>query len=218
MTDIFIHTQTQKNIVNSDRSVKPQTIDIPSSKPGMFSSFSLKPLSVSFQNQEEEEEILLFLRPHFITNLFWITTTLFLIFVPFAVYYFSSYLNQFILISLPDRYIILITSFYYLFVLGYILVNFMAWFYNIFIVTQIRVVDIDYSDIVYHNVAMTKLDLAQDVDYTQSGFIRSFFNYGDIVMRTAGKNAIFDALAVPNPAQVTKTIEDLIGKEETSVP
>ena len=212
MTDIFIHTQKP-----TDRPIKPRTIDLPNSKPGMFSSFCLKPVGVSFQNQEEEEEILLFLRPHFITNLLWVITSLFLIFIPLAVYYFTSYLNQFILISLPDKYIMLITFFYYLFVLGYILVNFMGWFYNIFIVTQIRVVDIDYSDIVYHNVAMTKLDLAQDVDFTQSGFIRSLFNYGDIILRTAGKSNIFDAFAVPNPAQATKIIEDLIGKEEKSV-
>ncbi len=178
-----------------------------------LASFCQNPINMSFESQEPNETILLYLRKHFITNVPWIVTTILLLFLPNIINFFFRNIAhmQSPLASLLPNYEKLIIIFYYLLVFAYAFVNFITWFYNISIVTNIRVIDIDFSDLVYQNVAVTKVDLIEDVDYIQIGFIRSLFNYGDIFVQTAGEDEHFDFLAVPNPVKATKIILDLIG-------
>lgn len=163
--------------------------------------------NVRFQHQEPDEEILLFLRSHFITNLPWFFITLVALIVPLFLAPFVSNFG----FTLPYRFTAIMLLFYYLIVFSYAFIHLLSWYYNVFIVTQKRIVDIDFSDLVYHNVAVTKLSQVEDVDYTQTGFIRSFFNYGDVFCQTAGSKVNFDALGVPKPAHVTSVIQGFIG-------
>lgn len=176
----------------------------------MLASFCQDPVGFTFQTQEADETILLFLRRHFITNIPWIFTTILLALVPFVFGIFFPMLPFFSLI--PSRYIFILELFYLLIVFAYAFIGFITWFYNVSIVTQKRIIDIDFSDVVYKNVAETKLDLVQDVDYTQIGVIQSIFNFGDVIVHTAGDNPHFDFLEVPRPADVTRIIENLIGR------
>lgn len=179
-----------------------------------FASFCEHPKGVWLQNQQENESVLLILRRHFVTNIPWILTVLFFLVIPLGILFLLQLQPQsFTTAFLPQRFITVLLTLYYLVVFGYALVNFITWFYNVSLVTTLRVVDVDYSDIVYHNVAATKITLIQDVDYTQSGFIRTFFNYGDVFVQTASESPNFDFLAVPKPTRVVHILEDLIGKK-----
>ncbi len=229
MADLYYDNfqQAQPTPVSKDQptaSSKPEEVPAPSAAPTKnltphnhpFATYCEHPKNIWFHDKATDEEILLLLRKHFVTNVPWIVFTLVLLIIPpilFAL--FSSSLGQAGVIPetiLPARYIGILTLFYYLVVLGYALVSFITWFYNVSLVTSKRIVDIDFSDVVYHNVAATKLTLVQDVDYTQSGFIRSLFNYGDVFVQTASESPNFDFLAVPLPQQVTNLVESLIGK------
>lgn len=103
--------------------------------------------------------------------------------------------------------------FYYLIVFSYILINFLTWFYNIFIVTADRIIDIRYSDIVIHNVSETNLHHIEDVRYSQSGVIPTLFNYGNLYAQTAGTTENFEARSIPKPKEATDVIASLIGDE-----
>ena len=73
-------------------------------------------------------------------------------------------------------------------------------------------VDVDYSDIIHHDIAITKLSNIEDIRYVQTGALRTFFNFGDVYAQTAGESENFEALAVPQPAYATELIGNLIGK------
>ena len=88
----------------------------------------------------------------------------------------------------------------------------MKWFYNIILITDRSVVDIDYDGLLHHDVAITNFNLIQDVNYTKTGFFRSLFNYGDLFVQTAGGKENLEALGVPNPALASKIIVEKIGK------
>lgn len=179
---------------------------------GFFSTFCENPEGVSFQNQEHDEVIILFLRKHFITNVPWIATVALLIFLPLFVYLFLIS-QSFSLISFSNELKTIIIAFYYLLVFAYAYISFITWYYDVFIISQKRIVDIDFSDLIYHHMAITKIELVQDVIYSQTGFLRSFFNYGNLFIQTAGNNPNFDALAIPQPAKAAHIISNLIGKE-----
>lgn len=175
---------------------------------GLFTSFCINPQGVSFHDQDPNEQILLFLRKHFATNIPWLFFSFMLLTLPFLFPFVSVFLP---LPSSITSSIFLYILFYYLLVLTYIFIKFITWFYTVSMVTNKRVVDIDYSDLVYHNVAATKLTQLEDVDYTQLGFLRSLFNYGDVFVQTAGEKPNFDFLAVPQPARVARIVVELIG-------
>lgn len=177
----------------------------------LFAAYCEKPESLTFADKLDDEETLLFLRRHFVTNVPWIIKAIALGIIPFLFTLVSS-LGLISINFLPANYILLILVFYYFIVAGYIFVNYLTWFYNISIVTTQRIIDIDFSQIVFENVAATKLTQIEDVHYSQIGVIRSVFDYGDVILQTAGTLPNFDFLAVPHPERVIKVIGNLIGE------
>lgn len=179
----------------------------------IFSSFCQNPKGISFQTQKPHETIILFLRSHVITNISWIILAIILILLPPIIILFLPLLKMDFLSSpAAARFTTVYILFYYLMVFSYVFVSFMHWFYNVFIVTSERIVDIDYSDIVTHNIAIASLSHVQDVNYTQSGFISGFFNYGNLFVQTAGNEVNFEAHSIPKPREATHIIGDLTGK------
>lgn len=213
-TPLAKHAPVKKHVPPVQETTTEAVIPIVPQTPHFhpFASFCEHPKGVRFENQDADEFILLFLRRHFITNVPWLFTVALLIIIPLLVVYLaelSTTASPFPFV--PSQYFLILVLFYYLIVFGYALTSFMTWFYNISIITNQRIVDIDFSDIIYHNVAVTKVDLVEDVDYTQSGAIRSLFNYGDVLVQTASKIANFEFLAVPKPADVVAVIQQFIG-------
>ena len=184
-------------------------------KMGPLKAFVENPHGVTFANQKEDEEVILFLRAHLITNLLWFVIFIFLLLVP--LFYFIIFKNFPSPLSfVPEKLSYFFTGFYYILVFAYALFNYLNWFYNIFLITNLGVVDIDYSDLLYHDVAFTNFNLVEDVNYTKIGFFRSLFNYGDIFVQTAGGRENIEGLAVPNPARAAHIISDSIGQGDQS--
>jgi hypothetical protein len=205
MTDIFI---AQKNIKQEKKYTNKNGAPYPRDMHSL-SAFVHNPNGVSFQTQKEKEVIILFLRAHLITNLSWIIISFILCFIPpIALPLIANFGIDFLTGAMKNYTLIIILSYYSL-IFSYIFISFLHWFYNVFIVTSERVVDIDYSDIVVHNIAVASLSHVQDVNYTQSGFIPTFFNYGDLFIQTAGDERNFEGYSVPRPRDATHIIGDL---------
>lgn len=175
-----------------------------------LASFCQNPQGVSFDTQDADEDILLFLRRDFVTNMPWISLGIILLILPLILK--GILVLPPFLAFLSGQALSLLVIFYYLAVFIYLFINFLTWSYNISLVTNKRVVDIDFSDLVYRNLSATKLNLVQDVSYSQTGVIRSVFDYGDVLVQTAGTIDNFDLMAVPSPGKVVYIIENLIGK------
>lgn len=82
------------------------------------------------------------------------------------------------------------------------------------LLTQKRIIDIDFAGLVFHDIAETQFPFVQDVNYTQTGVLRSLFDFGDVFAQTAGERENFEALEVPNPRRVTQLIASFMGKND----
>lgn len=201
MPDVFV--AAKKNPPPQPAETEPTTT--------LLSSFCLDPADVSFQTQEDDERVLLFTRRHVVTNIPWLLFFFALIAIPFFFPLFFP-MSAFPLAFLPPRFAPFALALYYLICVAFAFVNFLTWYYNIGIVTNKRVVDVDFSDIVYHDVAQTKLSLIDDVNYTQSGVLRTLFNYGDVFIQTAGGKENLEMLAIPKPSQAVEIVANLMGE------
>jgi hypothetical protein len=210
MADIFI---APKNIKQEKKQITESGMSHPHDMHSL-STFVHNPCGVSFQTQKEKEVIILFLRAHLITNLSCIIITLILCLLPPIVLSFTSNFGvDFLNTEIAKNFTLVFVLLYYSLVFSYVFISFLHWFYNVFIVTSERVVDIDYSDIVVHNIAIAAISHVQDVNYSQSGFIPTFFNYGELFVQTAGEEKNFEASSVPKPREATHIIGDLTGKK-----
>ena len=178
----------------------------PSAHP--LGAFIALPKKVSFENQERKEEIVLLLRRHWSTNMAWCFLAVLMILAPFILIVFP------LLSFLPARFRLISVIMWYLLTLGIIFEKFLSWFFNVFIITDERVIDVDFFSLTYREVSQAKIDKIQDVTYKTGGLLRTVFNYGDVFIQTAGKIQQIEFESVPQPAKVVKVLSKLITQEE----
>lgn len=172
-----------------------------------YSSYCPNPTGLNFSDLEANETILLLLRRHFITNFPWIAASTILIFLPFAFGRLFVSLSPF---PVPSPHVLLLLgAFYYLAIFGFILLNFTLWYFQAGLVTSLRVIDVDLSGVLYRQVSEAKVQNIEDVTYNQSGFVRSLFNYGNVLVQTAGSEDNIEYDRVPHPSKVAEIIGDL---------
>lgn len=214
MPDIFVNpsSKPQENPTPDKTSAGDSKVEVGEEKPfkrghGRFSAFWMYPERVNFETKEANEKVILLLRKHPITNLGWILLAGVMLLAPSLL----DRLNVFS--TLPGSFQIIINLAWYLVTLAFIMESFLDWFFNVYIVTNLRVIDIDFVNLIYKNVSDANIDKIQDVSYNMGGVGRTIFNYGDVIIQTAAEIEEFDFEAIPNPAKVAKIIEDLMVKK-----
>ncbi len=207
MPDIFTSTKTKADS-HKQKAKKVLYKDLPMQERRPLASFLMRPNGVSFETREEEEQIILFLRKHFVTNVPWIFTSIVLFSTPTLVTKLS------ILESIPSNFKFVFILIWYLISMAYTLESFLTWFFNVYIITDERIVDVDFYNLTYKEVSDANLDKIEDVTYKMGGVIRTVFNYGDVLIQTAAEVTNFDFLAVPYPDKVVKVLQDLRMEEQ----
>ncbi len=177
--------------------------------PSMLSAFISQPSNIRFESQEANETIILLLRAHPITTLKGIVIGILLALVPFLLFIQPIFFPLPLTPSDLHRFYLIITMVFELVAIGYTFEQFLLYYFSVYIVTNIRVVDIYFSSLLSKKVSETQLGEIEDVTYTQNGVFRSIFNFGDVIIQTAGPNPEFRFYAVPRPNEVTQIIEGL---------
>ncbi|MEX0617215.1 MAG: hypothetical protein WD231_05480 [Candidatus Woykebacteria bacterium] len=169
-----------------------------------------------FETQSLDEEVIVFERAHFFTNVGWTILVVVLILVPPALKLIPFGNNSPINISLSQTTQFVLTLSWYLFVVAYAFQRFLLWFFNVYIVTTKRVVDIDFFNLFYKQISSTTLDDIQDVTHTRGGVAQLIFDYGNVFIQTAGTitNFEFDSIAKPN--EIQKKVINLLTKKGPS--
>lgn len=222
MPDIFISNTNSSsadiNEVNPDHdsienNFEKETVSkIKGKKVNVFTTFRLDPEELSYDDLDPDEKIILFLRRHFITNFLWIVEGVGLILIPLLLNIGLS-IAKINLNGIPSGIGFFSLLFYYFLVFQFFYLNFLNWFFNISLITNKKVVDIDFKILFSKNVSATKISQIEDVSLNEVGLIRSIFDYGDVYVQTAGTIDNFESLAVPHPEKVVHIIGDLIGGE-----
>lgn len=167
-------------------------------------SYCLYP-GVKFETQAIGEEIVLVLRAHPITQLSWIVNTFLFVLILIGVNFFLP--NLLIL-----RQIIFFNLFFAVMIFTYVWINFLNWFFNVGIITNKRIIDMDYYYIIYREFTEVDLDKIEDMTTKVGGYFETFFNYGDLFVQTAATIGNVEFLNIPNPAGTIKIIDSLTNK------
>jgi len=168
-----------------------------------FSAFLVNPKIFDFTEREDQETIILAVRPHWIINLKWMLITIFMLFVPNII----DMLNT--LQSLPANYQFVAHLFWYLFTFIYAFEKFLDWYFDVFIVTNKRLVDIKFNNLMNKHFAEADISVIQDVSSSVRGILGTFFNFGTVLIQTASEINQIIFKNVPNPEKIIKAIQEL---------
>lgn len=177
----------------------------------MLSSYIEHPVNCHFEGQDPGEKILLLLRAHPVTNLQWIFPAVLLFFVPFFAPKLLTFINL-DLSWLPESFGLIFLIINYLLVLVVVFEGFLHWYFNVYIVTNQNVIDIDFHSLLFKNIDIAPIRNIEDTASSMSGILNTFFNYGNVFIQTSGTSRNIEFLDIPKPNQVADFILDEIHK------
>ena len=148
-------------------------------------SFIQNPKGVKYSGEDNDENILYIFRQSFLINIPWIVGSFLLLFVPFIVIPFvPSFINLSFIFST--------TLFWYVFIFGYVFQQFMNWFFNVYIITDKKIIDVDFQGISYKKISEASLKSVEDVTSSIDGPFGITFNIGNVYIQTAAENREFE--------------------------
>ncbi|HCQ31699.1 TPA: hypothetical protein DIU27_04955 [Candidatus Collierbacteria bacterium] len=182
-----------------------------------FGSCVPRPHRFRFESQQDDETVLVLGRRHLVTNLGWIAMLCFASVIPFVWGEFPF------LQALDGNTLISFSMLWYMGLIFFGIQSFLMWFYNVYIITNERLVDVDFVGLLSKTVNVAQISRIEDVNYTQKGILASFFNYGDVIIQTAseqrtpdtaGEMSAFTFEAVAFPDKVAGIISQLTEEAE----
>jgi membrane protein YdbS with pleckstrin-like domain len=173
-----------------------------------LSAFSFYPERVKFITEDPEEQVVLLLRRHPITNIRWI-------FIAFVMFITPSAISIFPFVEgVPSGFQVVFLLIWYMVVVAFIFEQFLTWFFNVNIITDERIIEVDFVNMVYREITDANIDQIQDVTVEMAGAVRTFFNFGEVLIQTAAQEPKIEFEAVPQPDRVSRILRDLRVQEE----
>lgn len=172
-----------------------------------MASFVKNP-SVHFEGQDSDEKVLLLLRAHLITNLPWIFWAVVLFNLPLFLPTIINALGFADLLDLPDNFRLAFSLVNYLLVLVVVFEGFLHWYFNVYLVTSKRIIDMSFASLLSKNIDMAPIENVEEANSTTAGLLGTIFNFGDVAIQTAGAKVAIDMKSVPNPSTVADFILD----------
>lgn len=103
---------------------------------------------------------------------------------------------------------------WYLVTAAYVIEHALSWLFNAFIITDERMIDMDFYSLLSKETNYAQLDKIQDVTTKSAGIVYSFLDVGSVFVQTAGEVPEFVFDNVGHPAQVVKLLNELIQEEQ----
>ncbi len=173
----------------------------------MFPAYLEHPTDFRFEGQDADEKILLVLRAHPITNLSWISLAVLLFLVPFIISLALPLFNLSLAV-VPATFIAISLIINYLLVLLISFEGFLHWYFNVYIVTEKNIIDVDFHSLMFKNIDVAPLRNIEDTASSMGGLLSSIFHYGNVFIQTAGASRNIDFHSVPRPHHVADFILD----------
>ena len=152
-----------------------------------------------YQDLNEDEQVLQVIRKHWISIIVpfiktFVTWIILVILAPFILKYTIGVLGFFFILAVS---------------LGYITYRWITWYFDTFIITSHRIIDIDQNSIFRRRVAEVRLEEIQDVTYETTGFISTSLDYGTVRAQTASTVPNIEMTYVTHPKEVQDLISSL---------
>lgn len=141
------------------------------------------PFEIVLENQAEDEDIKRIWRHHPITLIGPIARVAAFALVPLLLVIFTG-LSMFSSIWLFALFVVIMAV-----VATYAAYEWVSWYNDVFVLTNYRVIDVQQDGFFSRKFSEASLSTIQDVSHSVEGIFPTIFNFGDVLVQTAGAQA-----------------------------
>ena len=168
---------------------------------GSFISF---PENTTFLGKESDENVVLVVRSHWMRYFKYIAGAVLVLILPIVIALLLPTINTNAALLVAIFLISIQIS------MSLAVYSFLMWYYNVNIITDQRVIDLDFKSIFSHTSSEARLEKIEDVSSQQSGSFTNILDIGTVHIQTAGTNAFIEFDSVPRPREIQDIISDLL--------
>jgi len=202
---LFLHMAKRENpneIPKKFRSLKNTVLK--NLKEKNSDSFKAFPKELNFLDKERDENIVLVLRTPFFRYIPQMIAMLLTLLLPLIIYLPISEEEG------SRTFMIAMMLIAVMIVVTFLIFAVLRWYYNVGIITDKRVLDIDFHNIMSHSVAEARLEKIVDITVKQKGIEGSIFDVADIHIQTAGSNPEIVFSKIPRARDVQNILYELL--------
>lgn len=202
---LFLHMAKRENpneIPKKFRSLKNTVLK--NLKEKNSDSFKAFPKELNFLDKERDENIVLVLRTPFFRYIPQMIAMLLTLLLPLIIYLPISEEEG------SRTFMIAMMLIAVMIVITFLIFAVLRWYYNVGIITDKRVLDIDFHNIMSHSVAEARLEKIVDITVKQKGIEGSIFDVADIHIQTAGSNPEIVFSKIPRARDVQNILYELL--------
>lgn len=107
---------------------------------------------------------------------------------------------------------------YIVFVLSFLMMQWMFWYMDAWILTQERLIDIQLITLFNRQISQIPFSQIQDVRFTIKGTLSSIFGFGDIKVQSAGKESFFELKSIHDARKWAEKISDYSDPAHSIIP
>lgn len=174
----------------------------------LFPAFFDRPPRIKLAYQEDNEHINLLLRQHWFTNIGWVAAAFLAAISPVLLIGMRLFSIE-LPFLIPGDVMFTMLVVWYLLIFAYAIEKFLFWYFNIYVATDHRLIDVVSHTLMSRDITEAHLIDVQSVKSQVRGIFGSLFNFGDVIIETAAKKQNIEFLAVPRPDFVSDRIQDL---------
>lgn len=176
----------------------------------IFKSLVKSPEKTTYEGEDSDEKILYVIRESSWILLPSLLTVIALVLIPVVLFPYLYSMNIKLDLGIKSAFLASLNIFWYLFTFGYLFQVFINWYFNIFIITNKKIVDFDVRGLLYKNISEASLRNVEDVTSRVVGTFGTVLNIGSVFVQTAAEEREFEFEMVDNPGEIRDTISDLM--------
>ena len=166
-------------------------------------------------NQRKNEGVELFLRRHWFAILAIVASSVLLIGIPLlAAIIFFEELRVLLQRPLLGPILAIFGGLYVMLIWLFAWIEYTDYYLDVWIVTNERILNTEQKGLFDRVASELHLISIQDVTSEINGLLRTFFDFGDVHIQTAGERARFEFKDIPNPDGVKQKILQLVEQDK----
>lgn len=157
-----------------------------------------------FKGRRENEEVVLFLRRHWLILVFKLIPAVFFLGTLVAIFFLED--NLLIYFGWEKAFFDLVYFSLFMFLWILLFIIWIDYYLDVWIVTDQRIIDIEQNSLFRRSISELEMGKIQDVTAEVIGVIPTLFNYGYVYIQTAGEKERFIFQQVSSPNRIKNII------------
>lgn len=162
-----------------------------------------------YPGQNSKEEILHFIRRHWIAYVKWIIILTIMILSPIIITIILLNNNAIAITESNKYYFVIFFSLYSLLVMAVFITTWIDYYLDVTIITRQHLIHVRQIEIFNRIVSEQSLLRVQDVSSDMKGLYQTLFRFGTVYVETAGEQPNFRMTDIAKPHQVAKAIMEI---------